>query len=184
MFESYGSASVNTEGRKPTYSIILTAFTPAATATDYFTLSNPAASNKICRVETVRIWATATAATSVDFYYYKRTTANSGGTTTALTNNICYHDSNNPAPSGVPVSYSANPSSTGTGTVIRANHAYVGSTAAQLSVTDYFYGVRNGQALVLRPGELFAANFNGASVPSGLSIFLEVEWTEEVLSYT
>ena len=184
MFESYGNASVNIEGKKPTYSIILQAFTPVATATDYFTLSNPAASNRICRVETVRIWSTATAATSVDYYYYKRTTANSGGTTSSLVSSICYHDSNNPTPVGVPVSYSANPSSTGTGTVIRANHSFVGTTATQLAVTDYYFGIRNGQAFVLRPGELFAANFNGASVPSGLSIFLEVEWTEEVLSFT
>lgn len=182
MFESYGSASVNTEGRKPSFSVVANSISLAATATDYFTLSNPATSNKILRVTFVRSVSTSTSNNTPNVYFYKRTTSNTGGTTSTLT--PTYYDTNNPTVSGVAVTYSANPSALGTGTLVYGSHAFSSSGTTNISPIELTFGQRPSQCLALRPGELFAANFGGQTVPSGFATFLVVEWTEEVLSYT
>ena len=182
MYDSYGGLSVNIEGRKPSFSVVANSISLAATATDYFTLSNPATSNKILRVTFVRSVSTSTANNTPNVYFYKRTAANSGGTTATLT--PTYYDTNNPTVSGVAVTYSANPSSLGTGTLVYGSHAFSSSGTTNISPIELTFGQRPAQALVLRPGELFAANFGGQSVPGGFATFLVVEWTEEVLSFT
>jgi hypothetical protein len=182
MFESYGSASVNTEGRKPSFSVVANSISLAATATDYFTLSNPATSNKILRVTFVRSVSTSTSNNTPNVYFYKRTTSNTGGTTSTLT--PTYYDTNNPTVSGVAVTYSANPSALGTGTLVYGSHAFSSSGTTNISPIELTFGQRPSQCLALRPSELFAANFGGQTVPSGFATFLVVEWTEEVLSYT
>ena len=182
-YDSFGGLSVNTEGRKPSFSVVLQDFTPVATATDFYTLTNPANSNRLIRITWIKLSSTASSATSVDMYLYKRTAANTGGTSASLATSIVYHDTTNPAPVALPASYSVNPTGLGAGNVFRAEHTFVGSTAAQLSSVEWTFGTRPSQAIVLRPGELIAANFNGQTVPNGLQIYLEHEWTEETLSY-
>jgi hypothetical protein len=181
-YDSYGGLSVNTEGRKPSFSVVANSISLAATATDYFTLSNPATSNKIFRVTFVRSVSTSTANNTPNVYFYKRTTSNTGGTTSTLT--PTYYDTNNPTVSGVAVSYSANPSALGTGTLVYGSHAFSSSGTTNISPIELTFGQRPSQCLALRPGELFAANFGGQTVPGGFTTFLVVEWTEEILSYT
>ena len=181
-YDSYGGLSVNTEGRKPSFSVVANSISLAATATDYFTLSNPATSNKIFRVTFVRSVSTSTANNTPNVYFYKRTTSNTGGTTSTLT--PTYYDTNNPTVSGVAVTYSANASALGTGTLVYGSHAFSSSGTTNISPIELTFGQRPSQCLALRPGELFAANFGGQTVPGGFTTFLVVEWTEEILSYT
>jgi len=181
-YDSYGGLSVNTEGRKPSFSVVANSISLAATATDYFTLSNPATSNKIFRVTFVRSVSTSTSNNTPNVYFYKRTTSNTGGTTSTLT--PTYYDTNNPTVSGVAVTYSANPSALGTGTLVYGSHAFSSSGTTNISPIELTFGQRPSQCLALRPGELFAANFGGQAVPGGFATFLVVEWTEEILSYT
>ena len=181
-YDSYGGLSVNTEGRKPSFSVVANSISLAATATDYFTLSNPATSNKIFRVTFVRSVSTSTSNNTPNVYFYKRTTSNTGGTTSTL--NPTYYDTNNPTVSGVAVTYSANPSALGTGTLVYGSHAFSSSGTTNISPIELTFGQRPSQCLALRPGELFAANFGGQTVPIGFTTFLVVEWTEEILSYT
>lgn len=181
-YDSYGGLSVNTEGRKPSFSVVANSISLAATATDYFTLSNPATSNKIFRVTFVRSVSTSTSSNTPNIYFYKRTATNTGGTSAALT--PTYYDTNNPTVSAVAVTYSANPSALGAGTLIYGSHAFSSGTTANISPIEITFGQRPSQCLILRPGELFAANFGGQTVPAGFQTFLVVEWTEEILSYT
>jgi len=181
-YDSYGGLSVNTEGRKPSFSVVANNISLAATATDYFTLSNPATSNKILRVTFVRSVSTSTANNTPNVYFYKRTASNTGGTTSTLTST--YYDTNNPSVSAVAVTYSANPSALGAGTLVYGSHAFSSSGTTAISPIELTFGQRPSQCLALRPGELFAANFGGQAVPGGFATFLVVEWTEEILSYT
>jgi hypothetical protein len=182
MYDSYGGLSVNIEGRKPSFSVVANNISLAATATDYFALTNPVGSNKILRVTFVRSVSTSTTSNTPNVYFYKRTVANTGGTTAGLT--PTYYDTNNPTVSGTAVTYSANPSALGTGTLVYASHAFSSSATTNISPVELTFGQRPSQALVLRPGELFSANFNGQTVPTGFVTFLVVEWTEEILSFT
>jgi len=184
MKDSYGNSSVNTEGLKPTFSAVLSNFTSlAANATDFFIVSNPVGSNRLYKINYVSIRGTATTATSIDFYFIKRTTANTGGTTTTTGVTLAAHDTNDSSPTATVVAYTANPT-TGTGAIIRAQHSFAGSTAAQLVTLEYTFGNRPAKCITLKPGESFALNFNGQAIPAGLALFAEIEFTEEILSFT
>jgi hypothetical protein len=182
MYDSYGGLSVNTEGRKPSFSVVANSISLAATATDYFTLTNPSTSNKIIRITFARSVSTSNANNTPNLYFYKRTAANTGGTTTTLT--PTYYDSSNPTVSAIAVTYSANPSSLGAGTLVYGSHAFSTAGTTNISPIEITFGQRPSQTLILRPGELFAANFGGQAVPAGFQTFLVVEWTEEILSFT
>lgn len=184
MRDSYGNMNVNTEVLKPTYSAVLFNFTSiAATATDFFLIANPTGSNRLLRINFARVCATATTATSIDFFFIKRTTANTGGTTDITAVNVTKHETTDPDSVASVVSYTANPTM-GTGSIIRAEHTFAGSTAAQLLHLDYTFGDRPGKSIVIAPGESFAVNFNGQAVPAGLNVFCNVEYTEEIYQYT
>lgn len=185
-YDSYGNLFISTEGRKPTYTCVLSDFTPAAAATDYFTLTNPSGSNKIIRITNLRFNGIATSPALQDVYFYKRTAANTGGTTASLNSTIVYNDTTSPAPVATLVSYSANPSGLGTGNLFRAEHVQIGGTGAQQQppgIVDYELNSRPAQALVLRPTEILAVSNNGNTIPLGFVVYVTVEWTEEILSY-
>lgn len=171
-----GIPVTNTEGTKATYSAATTAFTPAATATDFFTVLG--SGTKTVRILRVAINGICTSGgASPDIILIKRITADSGGTAAAIT--ASQHDSNDAAPTAVISTYSVNPTLGTTGGVIRAQKLNLGAvgSAGQL-IWDFT--TRNGKGIVLRGvTQLAALNFNGASVPGGMAVDIEVEWTEE-----
>ena len=181
MGQKQGQIPVETEGITPTYRVALSDITSiAATATDVFTLSG--AAGKIIKVNSVEITADASSAGVIDFYLYKRTAANTGGTL-ATTPSIAQMDSQDPLPLATPALYTANPSALGAGILISGNHYALPAAAT----TGYpgnplleTFGDLNGRRLTLRgPNELFAFNLNGQAIPTGLNIYLRIEWTEE-----
>ncbi len=170
-----GIPAVNTEGSKATYSVGVKAFTPVATATDFWTIVGSA--TKTGRLLRLKITGVANAAISEDIQLIKRTTANSGGT--AAQPAIMQHDSNDAAPTCVVNTYSVNPT-TGTGAGVgRSEKLNLGVTGSAGSI-EWDWTTRNGKGLVLRGiAEAYCLNYGGAAIPAGMLIDIDCEFSEE-----
>ena len=176
-WQDYLIGYVNTEGTKKTYSASVVGFTPAATATDFFAITGSA--TKTVRVTHLQISGVATSGVAVDVVVLKRSTANTGGTPSAVT--AVPNDSANGAATASVVTYGANPT---TGTLVgNVRSAKVGigtSTSVNITEQPWQFGIFNGQAIVLRGvNEVLAMNWNGAAVGAGMSLDIDIEWTEE-----
>ena len=172
--------SVSHNGTRATFHYVAQDITPVATATDVLVLSGSA--SKVIRVTKVSLVGTATAASIYDHYVIKRTAANTGGTSTSVT--AAKSDSSDDAQTATLKLYTANPSGLGTGISVEANKTYLSASAtpgaAALPIV-YTFGTRNDKAIVLRgASESLAINFGGQAVPAGASLYLNIEWTEDV----
>lgn len=162
-----------------TYRVVVNDFTPAATATDVLVIHGSA--TKTIRITHIEVTADATGAAVIDLYAYKRTAANTGGTST-LRSAIPMDTANTAATATVSL-YTANPSALGAGAMIAGEHYEIPATTGNTYFSPpwilHFQG-RNAQAVVLHgAAESLAISLNGATLPSGLSMYLTVEWTEE-----
>lgn len=173
-----GVASVNVEGTKATYSVVVPDATPYATATDFFTLVGSA--SKTIRITRVEIEGDATAAALADIYLYKRTAADTGGTASQPA--IAQHDSGDAAPSAVANLYSVVPTGLGAGNLVKAGRLYLpaAGTPTFPNTKIFDFSARSEKALVLRGvAQALAINWGGAAVPAGTSLYISVSWTEE-----
>jgi hypothetical protein len=170
-----GVQAVSSEGTKNTYSSASFGVTLAATATDFWELIGSA--TKTVRVLRLTITGIATAGASPDILLIFRSSADAGGTATQPT--IIPNDSNNAAATAVINLYSANPTlGTAVGT-IRARKLNLGA-AGSAGMIDWRFSNTNDQAIVLRGvAQCLCLNFNGAAVPAGTSIDIEVEFVED-----
>jgi hypothetical protein len=159
---------------QPTYSAVALGVTPAATATDLMTLAG--ATGSIVRVSRVQVSGIATSAGELDVVLIKRTAANTGGTSTAPA--IAQFDTNDGAPAGVVALYSANPAGLGAGKALRAGKLALPLAGVSAAPLVWDFGTRNGREVYVRAGELLAVNLNGATIPAGASVDIELEWTE------
>ena len=170
---------ISTNGTRATFRYVAQDITPVATATDVLVLTGSA--TKVIRVTKVEVVGTATAASIYDHYIVKRTTANTGGTSTNVT--AAKSDSADDAQTAALTLYTANPSAVGTGIAVEAHKTYLSASAtpgAAALPSSYEFGVRNDKAIVLRgTSESLAINFNGQAVPTGASLYLSFEWTED-----
>jgi hypothetical protein len=170
---------ISTNGTRATFRYVAQDITPVATATDVLVISGSA--TKIIRVTKVEIVGTATTASIYDHYIIKRTVANTAGTSTNVT--AAQADSADDAQTATLKLYTANPSALGTGIAIEAHKTYLSASAtpgAAALPSSYEFGVRNDKAIVLRgTSESLAINFNGQAVPTGASLYLGIEWTED-----
>ncbi len=173
-----GIPVVNTEGTKITYSVGTLAFTPAATATDFWRLLGSA--TKTARLTRLTITGFATAAISIPISLIKRTTANTGGTEVSLASTTGIHDSNDGAQTCVVTKYSVEPTGLGTnGGLLRAEYLNLGVTGAAGRI-EWTFGNRNSKTDVLRGvAQSYVLNWNGAAVPAGTVLTIDCEWTEE-----
>lgn len=176
---SSGAMYANREGNKASYRVCCPDVTPAATATDIFTISGSA--TKTIRINYIQITADATAASVIDFYIYKRAAANTGGTATHPA--IGKNDSLDADPTAVVTLYSANPSALGAGVLISADHyALPAAATTGYPGAPWFeeFGIRNDKSLILHnAAEMLAFSFNGQTIPAGCKVFITVAWTEE-----
>jgi len=169
----------NNEGQFATYSAAIEITSFAANATDIFRIFGSA--TKTIKVSRVQLTADATNAGIVDIYLYKRTTANVGGTPATV--NGIQHDSLDPAYTATVQTYSANPTALGLGQILRTDGvALPGSTTTGYPFTPLiwdFGAPRNTKMPTLRGNaESLALNFGGQAIPTGLGIWVDVEWTE------
>jgi hypothetical protein len=170
--------------QKQTYSAVVTGLTPAASATDFWTIAGSA--TKTVRVQHASCWGVATAATAQLVRGVLRSTANTGGTSAAPT--IVEHDQNNNTPTATVLSYTANPTQGTLLGVALAGYMTFGTLAAPAAnITPFGWGIGESgsraapqQEIVLRgTSQVFALNGNGASFPAGTAMTCRITWVEE-----
>jgi hypothetical protein len=176
-----GTVAISPSGTASTYSATSGSFTPGATPTDIVTLIGSA--TKTIRILRLELSTTQTTLGMNTWFLVKRSTANSGGTSTNPT--VVPFDSNNATPTAVMAVYTANPTTLGTlvgdiSSIKLVSAPTVGGTPPQ----DYWgYDFTNSgtqQGLVLRgTSQVFALNFNGAALPAGLSVNVNIMWSEQ-----
>jgi len=177
--QSYNTLQVTTGISQRTYEASIVGLAPAASATDFFTLTGVA--GHIVRVTRVECTGTATAAGAATIAALVRSTANTGGTSTSLT--AVPADPSDAAASAVARAYTANPTVGTAVGPIRAGVVVLTSPATSISIDPVQWtfgndvGTRGG--VVLRSAsQVFAINGNAASFPSGAALNCSVEWTE------
>jgi hypothetical protein len=169
--------AVPVDGAKATYRASKIALSPAASATDIFTITGSA--SKTIRVTRVRISGTETTAGHAVFQLIKRSTANTAGTSASVT--AVPLDSNDAAASATVLSYTANPTLGTTIGSIAVSRIFLPAAATATGEESMLltFGDLAAKALVLRgTSQVLAVNLNGATVTGG-SLHIEIEWTEE-----
>ena len=162
-----------------TYSACSSAFTPGTTPADVFSITGNATTNvyvlkmgiaTIQTTEGVNAWFVA-----------KRSAANTGGTSAAST--VVAFQSSSAAASATVLQYTANP----TAGAIIANvwNGWLNSPKSTTAGTGGLQGVvidfetLYGKPIaLLSAAEVLALNFNGAALPTGLSVLAWVQWAE------
>ena len=171
-----GVPAVNTEGTKTTYSNGALGFTPAATPTDFWQILG--SGTKTVRVLRITLSGISTGGATVSTQIIKRSTASTGGTPSAQT--TVSHDSNDASATAVVNTFGANPSPLGTSLgTCRAQNLNLG-VAGSAGEIVWDFTVRNGKGLVLRgAAQSLNLNWNGAAVPAGTVLTIDVEFSEE-----
>lgn len=176
--------SVVIETSHPTYAYRAADFTPVASATDILALVG--ANGKCIRITKIGFSGSAgTLAGLVDLYITKRTTLNTAAT--GFTNpTATKYDSLDPNPSATLVLYTANPTALGTGLGLEGDKVYVplqGTPVAEPThwMVDYT-GIESKCPILRNANESISINLAGNSYTAlgTLSLYLYIEWTEEV----
>jgi hypothetical protein len=167
----WSTATLAAEG----YSAGILALTPAALATDIFTVTGSA--TKTVRVVEISLQCTETTAGTVAVQLVKRSTADTGGTSTAPA--AVPHDSASAAATATVLAYTANPT---TGTlvgVVRATRENWLAAATAANAPRNPFTLYQGLPIVLRgTAQVLAVSLNGATVAGG-NCALWSSWTEE-----
>lgn len=167
------------QNQYPTYRAASSAFTPGTTPQDVFSLTGSATAN----VYVTKMGLSTTQSTSgVNAWFVaKRSTANAGGTHAEPA--VVPVQSGSPAATAVVSQYTANPTA---GTLV--GNVWNGWLDAPVVTTTGMGGLQGlelnfmsmyGQPIaLLSAAEVLAWNFNGAALPSGLSVLAWIEWFE------
>ena len=163
-----------------TYSASNGPFTVAASPTDVFTITGSA--TKVVRIRQIYFSASATNASSANFFLIKRSTANTGGTSTVRP--AVPSDSDDGAATAEVRTYTANPTlGTAVGTLrsyklVVPQNTPLGS-ASNGPLNEIYFGNNSQKAITLRgTSEVLALNMNGVTL-TGNSFCVFIEWTEE-----
>jgi len=169
--------TTNVGGTKLSYSACVQNAAIVATPTDIFTLTGSA--SRTIRIVRFLLSGTQTTTLMRDFFLVKRSAANTGGTSSAVT--AVPNDSNNGAATATALSYTANPTlGTTVGTVRLYKYEIPTTTGANSqSPLEVKFGDTPEQAIVLRgTSQVLALNLNSIT-PTGASLNMCLEWTEE-----
>lgn len=168
-------------GSRATYHATTGSLTPAASATDFFTIYGSA--TKTIAVNHIECGGQSTSSGSKPIQLAVRTTANTGGTTQAPS--LANSDQNDPlTPTATVLAYTANPTALGTlNGYIR--HGVLNLPAAAAIGTpplswDFGPQSRNfGKDIILRGvNQGLTVNGISATFPAGSTVYCSVEWTE------
>lgn len=166
-----------------TFSSGVVNFTPAATPTDILALTTRA-EDRVVHLKRVSISAIAATAGYLDVLIQR--SANGGGGTSAA-QVTAKHDGLDTSETGSLLAFSANRSSGGNGVsntrpIIRSSRILVGTAAAPVAPVVFDFATRGGKGLEIRSlVEWVVVNLNGQTLPSGLLINADFEWTESRL---
>lgn len=164
---------------KHSYSATVTALAPAASATDFFTITGSA--TKTVAVTHLECSGQATGSGSKLIQLATRSTANSAGTSAAVT--ATPHDLTDPAATATVLSYTANPT---TGTLVGYTRSGILNLPAAAAVgtppVAWDFGSQSrsySKEIILRGiTQVLAVHGAGASFPAGSAVNCQVEWTE------
>lgn len=171
----YGAQLVKDQQRhKRTYSFA-SAWGPAASATDIFSIIGSATTT--VEVNKITISATKTTDGVVDVYIIKRSTANTGGTSTSAT--WVPHISTDAAATAVGSIYTANPSALGTnvGAVRIVPLSIPTTTATTTNVYEINFGERGKPIILSGVAQALSINLGGVTVTGG-NFKISMEITE------
>lgn len=159
-----------------TYSADITALAPAASATDFFSISGVAGKSIFVRKITCNGISTAAAAAVVKVT--KRSALNTGGTSTTPTK-VPYNSNYGLAAGAVVRAYTANPSGLGTAVGdIATGELVTGPAASATGNPPLVFDFSNQNVVLNSATELLALNGNAASFSSGAALNCSVEWNE------
>lgn len=159
-----------------TYSANITALAPAASATDFFTISGVA--GKSIFVRKLSCTGISTAAAAAVVKVVKRSTLDTTGTSTSPTK-VPYNSAYGLAAGALVKAYTANPGALGTAVGDMASGELVTGPAASATGNPALVFDFSNQSIVLNGAtEMVALNGNGASFSSGAALNCTVEWTE------
>jgi hypothetical protein len=177
----YAQQLANVEGRKPTYRGGIIAFTPQATAQDFFTLTG--SSLVVCRLLFAEIWIAATAACAMELQLVYNSAPDTGGTSTAPA--AVPSDPNDAAAQCTLAAYTVAPTAGTTVGIVAAGRAEgpITTGAGNSNPLVGEFGVFNDKCPILRnANQQFALNNNGVALPSGLKMSIRFTWSEESLA--
>lgn len=166
--------------KNATYRATFLGLVPAASATDFLTITGSA--TKTVKVTRAECAGTTTAAATAVIVALKRSAADTGGTSTTATNVPL--DSISAAATAVVKGYTVNPT---TGTLVGnvaagllTTNTVASSAFSSMPLSFLFGGGATPQSIALRGvAQQFALNGNAASLSAGASLACDVEWTEE-----
>lgn len=163
-------------GQRATYSATIVGMTPAASATDLFTIAG--AANKVIRVTRLNCSGVSTALSNTLLQVVKRSVLDTGGTATNPA--ATPHTSADPAAVATVAAYTANPTLGAiVGTALRVGFVALGTaTAIGSPFTQDFGPINDKQPILRTAAEQLAINANGASLAAGAALSCTVEWTE------
>jgi hypothetical protein len=162
---------------KATYMACSSVYAIPATPTDMVVFTG--SGSKKVKVLRVRLNCYQTTAAVEQFFLNKHSAADSGGTFFSET--AIPLDSNDASATATLVHYSANPTGiTSLGAITQPKLGVQTSATNFPAWTTLFDCNQFGKPIVLNSAsEQVALNFNGAALPSGMQVQLEVLWTEE-----
>lgn len=175
------SLSASAGPKRVTYTANRAGIIPPATPTDICKISGSA--TKTVYVTGVRLSSTQTTAGINTFFLIKRSADDTGGTRALMT--IVPHDSQSAASGASVASFTANPTAGTLVGLLRAIHVLSPAPASVVpsdgrSVIYSFNSDDRVQPVTLRgTGETLAISFNGAALPTGLSVACGMDWFEE-----
>ena len=170
------------DGVKATYRAAILAFTPVATPTDVLVMQGSA--SRTVRLKRLVVQGAATASGNMPCQILRRSSAGTLGSAVLTALTAAKHDINDPAPT-------ATVSTVGTAnlTTLGQSAGVLGAGRIQLTAAgsgtvinplDWEFSTRSDKALVLRgASDFLCVNLNGAAVPAGGTIDIEIEWEED-----
>ena len=156
-----------------TYRASSGSFTPAASATDIFTIVGVA--SKTIMITKIIFSATQTAGSTFNVSLIKRSTANTSGTATAMT--AVPLDASDAAAGSTVQYYTANPTLGTTIGSVETEPIFCSTTATQPEKYEFDFGLKSKPIILNSASQALSLNFGGVTMTGG-ACFVTIEWTE------
>jgi len=156
-----------------TYRASSGSFTPAALATDIFTISGVA--SKTIMITKIIFSATQTAGGTFNVALIKRSTANTSGTATAMT--AVPLDASDASAGSTVQFYTANPTLGTTIGSVETTPIFCSTTATQPEKYEFDFGLKSKPIILNSASQALSLNFGGVTMTGG-ACFVTIEWTE------
>ena len=156
-----------------TYRASSGSFTPAASATDIFTIVGVA--SKTIMITKIIFSATQTTGSTFNVSLIKRSTANTSGTATAMT--AVPLDASDAAAGSTVQYYTANPTLGTTIGSLETVPIFCSTTATQPEKYEFDFGLKSKPIILNSASQALSLNFGGVTMTGG-ACFVTIEWTE------